>query len=49
MTGLFLIGAGRAVATQGVWWKSGLETLIIGAGVAAAAHGAGRLVAMVAT
>jgi VIT1/CCC1 family predicted Fe2+/Mn2+ transporter len=41
---LFLIGAGRAVVTQERWWKSGLETLAIGAAVAAAAYAAGMIV-----
>jgi VIT1/CCC1 family predicted Fe2+/Mn2+ transporter len=42
---LFLIGVGRAAVTRERWWKSGIETLLIGVVVAAAAYGAGLLVA----
>lgn len=42
---LFVIGAGRAAVTRERWWKSGLETLALGLGVAAAAYGAGLVVA----
>jgi VIT1/CCC1 family predicted Fe2+/Mn2+ transporter len=42
---LFLTGAGRAVITRERWWRTGLETLLIGAGVALAAYVAGRVVA----
>jgi VIT1/CCC1 family predicted Fe2+/Mn2+ transporter len=41
---LFLLGALRAVITGDRWWMTGLETLSLGAIVAAAAYGAGRLV-----
>jgi VIT1/CCC1 family predicted Fe2+/Mn2+ transporter len=44
---LFLLGASRAVVTRDRWWQTGLETLLLGAIVAFAAYGAGRLVAAV--
>jgi VIT1/CCC1 family predicted Fe2+/Mn2+ transporter len=40
---LFLLGAGRALVTVDRWWKSGLETLLLGALVALAAYGAGMI------
>jgi VIT1/CCC1 family predicted Fe2+/Mn2+ transporter len=43
-TTLFLLGASRALITRDRWWVSGIETLVLGAVVAAAAYGAGRLV-----
>lgn len=43
-TTLFLLGALRAFITRDRWWKTGLETLLLGAIVAGAAYGAGRLV-----
>jgi VIT1/CCC1 family predicted Fe2+/Mn2+ transporter len=42
---LFGIGAARATLTHERWWKAGLETLSLGAVVAAAAFGASTLVA----
>jgi VIT1/CCC1 family predicted Fe2+/Mn2+ transporter len=45
MVALFLIGAGRATLTRERWWVAGLETLSLGALVAAAAYGASALVA----
>ena len=42
---LFLVGAARAPITSEPWWKAGLETLSLGAVVAAAAYGASALVA----
>jgi VIT1/CCC1 family predicted Fe2+/Mn2+ transporter len=42
---LFLLGAARALVTKDRWWQTGLETLGLGAVVAAAAFGAGRFVA----
>jgi vacuolar iron transporter family protein len=45
---LFLLGAARAVITRDRWWLSGFETLTLGAVVAIAAYGAGRLVAIAA-
>jgi hypothetical protein len=42
---LYLLGAARAAITRSRWWLSGLETLALGAVVAGAAYGAGRLVA----
>ena len=47
-TCLFLIGAGRAAITRERWWRSGLETLVLGAVVAVAAYAAGLLVSTVA-
>jgi VIT1/CCC1 family predicted Fe2+/Mn2+ transporter len=44
----FGLGVVRAAITGERWWKSGLETLALGAVVAAAAYGAGALVALVA-
>jgi VIT1/CCC1 family predicted Fe2+/Mn2+ transporter len=38
---LFLLGASRAFVTVDRWWRSGLETLALGAVVALAAYGAG--------
>ena len=43
-TTLFLLGALRALVTKDRWWLTGLETLLLGAIVAGAAYGAGRLV-----
>jgi VIT1/CCC1 family predicted Fe2+/Mn2+ transporter len=45
---LFLLGAVRALVTADRWWRTGLETLALGALVAAAAYGAGMLVARIA-
>jgi VIT1/CCC1 family predicted Fe2+/Mn2+ transporter len=45
---LFLLGALRALITRDRWWVSGIETLLLGAVVAAAAYGAGRLVVVAA-
>jgi VIT1/CCC1 family predicted Fe2+/Mn2+ transporter len=45
---LFLLGTARAAITRDRWWWTGLETLLLGAIVAFAAYGAGRLVAAVA-
>ena len=42
---LFLIGAARATLTAERWWQAGLETLGLGALVAAAAYGASAVVA----
>jgi VIT1/CCC1 family predicted Fe2+/Mn2+ transporter len=42
---LFLLGTARAAITTERWWKTGLETLLLGALVAAAAYGAGVVVA----
>lgn len=44
---LFFLGALRALITKERWWKTGVETLLLGAVVAAAAYGAGRLVTLV--
>jgi VIT1/CCC1 family predicted Fe2+/Mn2+ transporter len=42
---LFVVGAGRATLTTERWWRAGLETLVLGAAVAAAAYSASALVA----
>jgi VIT1/CCC1 family predicted Fe2+/Mn2+ transporter len=42
---LFFVGAARAILTEERWWRAGLETLTLGAAVAAAAYGASALVA----
>jgi len=42
---LFLVGTARAVITADRWWRSGLETLALGAVVALAAYGAGAAIA----
>jgi vacuolar iron transporter family protein len=40
---LFVLGASRALVTIDRWWRSGLETLALGAVVALAAYIAGRV------
>jgi VIT1/CCC1 family predicted Fe2+/Mn2+ transporter len=47
MAGLFGVGAIRTTVTTGSWWKVGLEGLTLGMVVAAAAFGAGALVASI--
>ena len=47
MAGLFGVGAIRTTVTAGVWWKVGLEVLILGGIVGAAAYGAGAIVATI--
>ena len=42
---LFVIGGVRAPITNEAWWKTGLETLALGALVALAAYGAGAGIA----
>jgi VIT1/CCC1 family predicted Fe2+/Mn2+ transporter len=42
---MFLLGAVRAVITAERWWRTGIETLLLGALVALAAYGAGLVVA----
>ena len=42
---MFGLGAARGLATEETWWKAGLESLMLGSLVAAAAYGAGALVA----
>ena len=44
---LFAVGAARGLVTDGQWWRAGVEMLALGAIVAAAAYGAGALVAVV--
>lgn len=48
MASLFGVGAARALVTRDRWWKTGLEMLLLGGLVAAAAYGAGALVAAIA-
>lgn len=45
---MFTLGAARSLVTNERWWRSGLETLGLGALVAATAYGAGVLVASLA-
>jgi VIT1/CCC1 family predicted Fe2+/Mn2+ transporter len=45
---LFSLGAVRTVVGSGTWWKVGLEVLVLGAVVGAAAYGAGRITASLA-
>ena len=47
--GLFCVGALRATVTTDRWWSAGLEMLLLGALVAAAAYGSGALVALLLT
>ena len=44
--GLFGVGALRATVTTDRWWSAGLEMLVLGMVVAAAAYGSGALVAL---
>ena len=46
---LFLVGAARTSLTDEPWWRAGLETLSLGAAVAAAAYCASAIVASVLT
>lgn len=47
MVSLFAVGAARTTVTVDRWWAAGLEMLILGVAVAAAAYGAGALIARV--
>ena len=47
LTALFVVGAARGVVTADRWWKAGAQMLILGMIAAAAAYGAGALVASV--
>lgn len=40
---LFVVGAGRALASDLVWWRAGLEMLLVGTLAAAVAYGVGVL------
>ena len=42
---MFVIGAGRALIANVVWWRAGAEMLALGAIVTAVAYGSGALVA----
>jgi len=42
---LFAIGSSRSIVTIDRWWSAGLEMLLLGTVVAAAAYGSGALVA----
>jgi vacuolar iron transporter family protein len=44
---LFVVGALRTLVTTDRWWRAGLEMMLLGAIVAAAAYGAGALIAKV--
>ena len=46
---LFGLGASRALVTVDRWWRSGLETLLLGVVVALAAYGAGLIAAVLAS
>ena len=48
MTALFSVGIARAAVTRDRWWRTGSEMLLLGGVVAAAAYGAGALIAAVA-
>jgi VIT1/CCC1 family predicted Fe2+/Mn2+ transporter len=47
LTALFAVGAARASVTVGRWWTAGLEMLLLGLAVGAAAYGSGRLIASI--
>jgi VIT1/CCC1 family predicted Fe2+/Mn2+ transporter len=47
LAALFGVGAARSLVTIDRWWTAGLEMLLLGAVVAAAAYGAGALVAAI--
>jgi vacuolar iron transporter family protein len=44
---MFALGVARSAVTRERWWKSGGETLALGAVVAAAAYGAGAIAAAI--
>jgi vacuolar iron transporter family protein len=44
---LFVVGASRALVTTDRWWIAGLEMLLLGIGVAAAAFGSGAIIASI--
>lgn len=44
---LFGVGASRAAVTTDRWWSAGLEMLLLGVAVAAAAYGTGALIASI--
>jgi len=48
MVTLFVVGSLRSLVTVDRWWTAGLEMLLLGILVAAAAYGSGALVAMLA-
>lgn len=45
MGSLFGVGVARAAVTRDRWWRTGLEMLMLGGVVAAAAYGAGAIIA----
>lgn len=47
LASLFAVGAARGLVTTDTWWQAGFEMLMLGLIVAAAAYGAGALVAAV--
>ncbi len=48
LVAMFLLGAARAAVTREQWWRTALETLVLGAIVAATAYAGGAVVANVA-
>jgi VIT1/CCC1 family predicted Fe2+/Mn2+ transporter len=44
LVALFGVGAGRSAVTVDTWWAAGLEMLLLGVVVAAAAYGSGAIV-----
>jgi VIT1/CCC1 family predicted Fe2+/Mn2+ transporter len=46
LAALFGVGAARSLVTLDRWWRAGLEMLVVGALVAAAAYGAGASIAV---
>jgi VIT1/CCC1 family predicted Fe2+/Mn2+ transporter len=48
MLTLFVVGSLRSLVTVDRWWTAGLEMLLLGILVAAAAYGSGALVATLA-
>jgi vacuolar iron transporter family protein len=44
---LFAVGASRAAVTTDRWWSAGVEMLLLGVAVAAAAYGSGALIASI--
>lgn len=49
LASLFGLGASRALVTVDRWWRSGVETLLLGAVVALAAYGAGLTASVLAS
>jgi VIT1/CCC1 family predicted Fe2+/Mn2+ transporter len=49
LVSLFALGASRSLVTIDRWWRSGLETLLLGVVVAIAAYGAGAIASALAS